>query len=67
MISKSANTKAYLEITLVYKIYPVPKLRYPSSRENKSKPTVYLFTLINVYMLACSTLPFLVGLYKYVP
>lgn len=67
MISKSARTKTYLEIMFVYEIYHVPKLRYPSSRKNKSKPTVYLFSLFNVYILACSTLPFLVGLYKYVP
>lgn len=49
----------------MYKIHLVPKLRYPSSRENKSKPTVYLFGLLN--MLVCSTLLFLVGLYKYDP
>lgn len=51
----------------MYKIHLVPKLRYPSSRENKSKPTVYLFGLLNVYVLVCSTLLFLVGLYKYEP
>jgi len=51
----------------VYEIYLVPKLRYPSSRENKSKPTAYLFSLFNVYILASSTLPLLVGLCKYVP
>lgn len=67
MVSKSARTGTYLEITFAYEIYLVPKLRYPSSRENKSKPTVYLFSVFNVYILACSTLPFLVGLYKYVP
>lgn len=67
MISESARTRTYLEIAFVYKIYLEPKLGYPSSRENKSKPTVYLFSLFNVYILACSTLPFLIELYKYMP
>lgn len=67
MVSNSGRTRTYLGITFVYEIYLVPKLRYPSSRENKSEPTVCLFSLFNVYILACSTLPFLVGLYKYVP
>lgn len=66
MVSKSGRTRTYLGIIFVYENYLVPKLRYPSSRENKSEPTVYLFSLFNVYILACSTLPFLVGLYKYV-